>query len=346
MHDLSEDQIHGRFPSLYQHLYDNVRPDRMQNRDERLRTYWWRFRRSNELHRSMLTGLDRFIVTVETAKYRLFFLEDARILAEHGTITFGLCDAYFLGVMSSRHHVRWALASGGTLEDRPRYNKTLCFEPFPFPDAAESQKSRIRALGEQLDAHRKRQQELHPKLTMTGMYNVLEKLRAGQRLDAKEQAIHEQGLVSVLRQIHDELDAAVADAYGWPVDLTDEQILERLVALNQQRAEEERRGLIRWLRPEFQNPEGRTQKAIAAEEAEAPTTAKKAEAAKRPWPKSLSAQAAAVQTALADLAAPADEAQIAKRFTAANKDRIAELLETLSSLGKARQLDDGRYVPV
>ena len=139
---------------------------------------------------------------------------------------------------------------------------------------------------------------------------------------------------------------SVADAYGWPVDLTDEQILERLVALNQQRAEEERRGLIRWLRPEFQNPEGRTQQAIAAGEIETPTTAKKAEAAKRPWPKSLSAQAAAVQTALAELAAPADEVQIARRFTAANKDRIAELLETLSSLGKARQLDDGRYVSV
>ena len=138
----------------------------------------------------------------------------------------------------------------------------------------------------------------------------------------------------------------MADAYGWPVDLTDEQILERLVALNQQRAEEERRGLIRWLRPEFQNPEGRTQQAIAAGETETPTTAKKAEAAKRPWPKSLSAQAAAVQTALAELAAPADEVQIAKRFTAANKDRIAELLETLSSLGKARQLNDGRYVSV
>ncbi len=181
---------------------------------------------------------------------------------------------------------------------------------------------------------------------MTGMYDVLEKLRASQRLDAKEQPIHEQGLVSVLRQIHDELDAAVADAYGWPVNLTDGQILERLVALNQQRAEEERRGLICWLRPEFQNPEGRTQKAIAAEEAETPTTAKKAETAKRPWPKSLSAQAAAVQAALAELAAPADEAQIAKRYTGANKDRIAELLETLSSLGKARQLDDGSYVPV
>ena len=59
---------------------------------------------------------------------------------------------------------------------------------------------------------------------------------------AKEKAIHEQGLVSVLRQLHDELDAAVADAYGWPVDLTDEEILARLVALNAERAAEEAQG--------------------------------------------------------------------------------------------------------
>ena len=60
----------------------------------------------------------------------------------------------------------------------PRYNKTLCFETFPFPACAPAQQAKIRALGEQLDAHRKRQQALHPELTMTGMYNVLEALRA------------------------------------------------------------------------------------------------------------------------------------------------------------------------
>lgn len=65
--------------------------------------------------------------------------------------------------------------------------------------------------------------------------------------------------MSVLKQIHDELDAAVFDAYGWPVTLTDEEILERLVALNAERAAEEARGLIRWLRPDFQN---RSQQAI------------------------------------------------------------------------------------
>jgi hypothetical protein len=63
------------------------------------------------------------------------------------------------------------------------------------------------------------------------MYNVLEALRAGTPLSAKEQVIHEQGLVSVLRQIHDDLDAAVAEAYGWPANLSDEEILTRLVTL-------------------------------------------------------------------------------------------------------------------
>jgi hypothetical protein len=85
---------------------------------------------------------------------------------------------------------------------------------------------------------------------------------------------------------------------------------------------------------------------MAAASVETPAKTKTAESAKRPWPKSLSAQAAAVQSALAERAAPASEADLAKRFTAGNKTRIAELLETLASLGKARQLDDGRYVPV
>jgi hypothetical protein len=119
-----------------------------------------------------------------------------------------------------------------------------------------SQKSRIRVPGESLDAHRKRQQSLHPKRTITDMYNVLEKLRKNEELTPWDRLIHEQGLVSVLRQIHDDLDAAVADAYGWPADFPDEEILRRLVALNAERAEEEKRGLIRWLRPEFQNPTG------------------------------------------------------------------------------------------
>src|SRR3546814_19667924 len=76
---------------------------------------------------------------------------------------------------------------------------------------------------------------------MTGLYNVLEKVRAGAALTDAEKDVYEAGLVGVLRQIHADLDAAVAEAYGWPADLADEEILERLVALNHARAAEEDR---------------------------------------------------------------------------------------------------------
>ena len=118
-------------------------------------------------------------------------------------------DAFLLGVLSSQVHVTWALAAGGRLGmgNDPRNDKSRCFEPFPFPALDEGElKLRIRDLGERLDAQRKRQQELYPDLTLTGIYNVLEKLRSGVALDAKDKAVHDKavhdkGLVSVLKQI-------------------------------------------------------------------------------------------------------------------------------------------------
>jgi hypothetical protein len=121
-----------------------------------------------------LNRLARYISTVETSKHRFFVFLDTSILPDNMLVNIALDDAYFLGVLSSRVHVAWALAAGGTLEDRPRYNKTRCFEPFPFPITNEQQRERIRSLGETLDAHRKRQQQLFSALTITGMYNVLE----------------------------------------------------------------------------------------------------------------------------------------------------------------------------
>jgi hypothetical protein len=131
------------------------------------------------------------------------------------------------------------------------YNKSRCFDPFPFPICGEAEKKPIRKLAEELDAHRKRVQAQHG-LTLTGLYNVLEKIRAGEKLTDKEKFIHDAGLVSVLKQLHDDLDAAVFAAYGWPATLTDAEILERLVALNAERAAEEKRGIVHWLRPEYQ----------------------------------------------------------------------------------------------
>src|SRR5690606_16400731 len=91
--------------------------------------------------RPALVNLPRYIATVETAKHRVFQFLDASILPDNMLVAIGLSDGASLGILASRFHVAWALAQGGTLEDRPRYSKSLCFDPFPFPDASETQKS-------------------------------------------------------------------------------------------------------------------------------------------------------------------------------------------------------------
>jgi hypothetical protein len=92
----------------------------------------------------------------------------------------------------------------------------------------------------------------HNFLTMTSLYNVREKLKTGEPLDESEKAIYDAGCVGVIHELHNKIDGAVFAAYGWPNDILDEEILARLATLNKNRAEEENRGLIRWLRPEYQ----------------------------------------------------------------------------------------------
>lgn len=131
-------------------------------------------------------------------------------------------------------------------------------KPSPFPTKTPARpptpelRERIAHLAEQIDAHRKR--VLAPEsgntgLTLTGIYNVLAALREGRALTAKEKTQHAQVLVGVLRELHDELDAAVLTAYGLRANATTDDILTRLVQLNTQRAAEEAQGRVRWLRP-------------------------------------------------------------------------------------------------
>ena len=370
---LSEHEVRARFPAIYQHVFDHVRPEREQNSRAIYRQNWWIHGEPRAAFRPALDGLPRFIATVETAKHRTFQFLDASMAPDNKLIVIAMDDAYALGVLFSAIHVNWAIASGSHLGvgNDPVYVKTRCFEAFPFPSATEEQREKIRGLGELLDAHRKRQQAAHPELTLTGMYNVLDKLRSGDTLSPKERVIHEQGLVSVLRQIHDDLDAAVLDAYGW-TDLLpllrvahgndapaegqsreeakrafDEAILERLVALNAERAAEEARGLVRWLRPEFQNagatarPE-QTEIDTAADDGDSTdtaTTAVTVPAKPAPWPKDTIEQVRAVADLMAASATPLSIDDIAARFSGRGpwKKRLPPLLAMLVALGRAHQ---------
>ena len=139
------------------------------------------------------------------------------------------------------------------------------------------------------------------------------------------------------------------NAYGCPHDLTDEEILRRLVDLNRERAEEEKRGIIRWLRPEYQNPDGAqpaaaTQGALAIEP-EAPAASPAIAGAKRPWPKTLPEQAQAVRAVLADQPIRPDPRPARPPLPPRQHPALTDMLNTLVSLGQARALEGGRYVP-
>ena len=340
---LSEGEVRTRFPTVYQHVLDKVKPERDQNNRDSYKRNWWVHGEPRRDLRPALEGLPRYIATVETAKHRFFQFLDAATLPDNMLIAIGLDDATALAVLSSRFHVVWALAAGGRLGygNDPRYNKSRCFDPFPFPDATEAQKARLRALGEELDAHRKAQAAARPKLTLTAVYNVLEKLRAGERIEGRDKETYDAGLVGILKGIHDRIDAEVAEAYGWPADLDDEAILTRLVDLNRARAAEEAQGLVRWLCPDYQNPAGRA--AVAkGRQVELDVGAIEGGSDKAPWPKALPEQIAAVRAALSEMGEATPE-QVARQFKRARATSVKPLLESLSALGQARLVEGGRF---
>jgi hypothetical protein len=180
--------------------------------------------------------------------------------------------------------------------------------------------------------------------------NVVERLRAGATatdLSTAESETYENGLVLILRELHDRLDRAVEAALGWPADLRDEQILARLLALNATRATEEARGVVRWLRPEYQVPKFASaaeriafELTGAAPGQERPTSARR----KPSYPADDVAQTAAVMAVLAGASAPMDVASIGAGFRQRTgiREKVTAVLSALSRMGYASTADGGR----
>ncbi len=366
---LTEDELRHLHPKPYQWLLDHVKPDRDSNPRKSYRANWWIFAEPRRSFRPALTELSRYAATTETTKHRTFQFVPATTVPDHMVIAIAIDDALPFGIASSRLHFIWAVALGGWLGigNDPRYSKSRVFDPFPFPDLSELPPdlvTRLRDLGERLDAHRKARQAEHPELTMTGMYNVLERVRAldygteSEPLSDKERDVYERGLIGILKEIHDDIDRAVFAAYGWsdlgdklvgrpgatmPIDVkapsqeeAEEALLTRLVALNRERAEEERRGIVRWLRPDYQIP--RFGKALAKEEQiEADMEAPLAPTTLPAWPKDPLDQIRLVRGRLLSVGRPVSAEDITAGFKGGRNRReaVARVLETLVAIGQA-----------
>jgi SAM-dependent methyltransferase len=353
---LDAGEVRERFPEVYQHIKLTVKEvkdatgrliGRDANNRQSYRDLWWFFGEPRRELRPALSGLQRYIATVETAKHRVFQFLDQSILPDNMVIAVALSDAFHLGVLSSRIHQLWALRAGGWLGigNDPRYSKSRCFDPFPFPNATESQKEAIREPAEALDALRKQVLAAHPGLTLTGLYNVHEKIRAGLPLTPGEEDVRDRGLVLILGEHHDAIDAAVAAAYGWPVDAGVEEVLSRLIALNRERRGEEARGAVRWLRPDYQRPRfgeggGMGEQVEAAELLSLPS----AVVGRPVFPSQPVERVAAVLAILAKSGAPLDAEAIALQFRQGLKVRpaIRAVLVSLARVGEVSTADGGR----
>jgi type II restriction/modification system DNA methylase subunit YeeA len=212
--------------ALYEAPFERARamvaPVRRSSRTTR--SEWWLHERPRNEMRAAISNHDRNIVTPTVAKHRLFAWCERRTLPDHQLIVIARDDDYFFGVLHSRAHEIWALRMGTALEDRPRYTPTTTFEtfPFPWPPGKESTDDpRVEAIAE---AARELVQKRDAWLNASGLTAAEQQRRTLTNLYNQRP--------SWLRDAHAKLDRAVFAAYGWPADITDEEVLEWLLALN------------------------------------------------------------------------------------------------------------------
>ena len=210
---------------LYEVPFEYVKNVVKPKRDDSRTTIseWWLHERPRSEMRAALSKLDRYIVTSIVAKHRLFVWASSNVLPDSATVVFACDDYYFFGVLHSRLHEVWALQKGTQLGPTPRYTHGSTFETFPLPHPTPDQEARIAEAAKSLYAiredwmHPTEGADNHPKLnelTLTNLYN---------------------NRPSWLTVAHQKLDDAVFAAYGWPPNLSDGEIVARLLELNLQR---------------------------------------------------------------------------------------------------------------
>lgn len=215
----------------FEYVHQHVKPKRDTVRRKRHREKWWLFGDARPGMRRAISTLSRYIVTPMVSKHRLFAWVEANVISENLLVVFARDDDYFWGVLHSKLHELWSRRQGTQLREAKsgqRYTPTSTFETFPFPWTPGEEPTshpHLQAIAEAARVlNEKREAWLNPtglskkelkKRTLTNLYN--------QR-------------PTWLGLAHRQLDLAVLDAYGWSHELSDEGMLQRLLALNLARA--------------------------------------------------------------------------------------------------------------
>ena len=316
---LGEDEVRRDLPRIFQHLTDTVKVERDRNSRAAYRDNWWIFGEPRGAFREALSGLPRYIATVEKSKHRWFRFLDADVLPDNTVVAIASDDPRILGVLSSRAHGVWALAMGGRLEDRPVYNKKICFDAFPFPPLCGVAGHEIGAIAEEMDALRNELIAHDRSLTMTALYNQRDLAR-----------------FRPLDHLHRRLDAVVYQAYGWPSDMADEDALTALLELNKVRAEQETKGDVLFLRPDYQQDRVKLARRPRVGQAPRPRAPDL-----RPLPDKQEELAADVLDILRMEGGPLSLQELSNRFAGPNgrrkTDRVEQMLAILAVVGSVQR---------
>lgn len=253
----------------WKHCEENVKAARAGNREKRADQHWWQLQRARPEFKNAVRLLDRYIATARVAKYRLFCWQPSSVVPDSQVVAFARGDDCTFGILQSRFHELWSLRLGTSLEDRPRYTPTSCFETFPFPKGlspAETshQRTVTTASGARIPADLSpRQAALATKVAVAAQALDAARSRwlnppewadrveppAGQKWPARfnakagfEAALAQRSLTNLynerpawLTELHQSLDEAVAAAYGWSdyeAAMADDEVLGRLLVLN------------------------------------------------------------------------------------------------------------------
>jgi type II restriction/modification system DNA methylase subunit YeeA len=229
--DLSESEA-ALYEAPFEYVREHVRPKRLNNTRAAYAEKWWLHVEPRPGLRNATSGLRRYIATTRVSPHRIFAWVPVATLPDSRLIAFATDEDYVFGLLHSRVHETWSRHTAGAQRREAvsgfTYTPSTCFETFPFPDPTPELRERVGEAAKRLDDLRSgwlNPPGLEPadleKRTLTNLYN--------QR-------------PTWLVNAHEELDRAVLDAYGWPHDMSDEQILQCLLAMNLERAAQEANG--------------------------------------------------------------------------------------------------------
>ncbi|MGI8845356.1 MAG: DNA methyltransferase [Thermoleophilaceae bacterium] len=205
-----------RFPEALALVRTRVKPDKDVNRDTGIGERWWQFTRPRGEMRVALHGLRRFVAGVQVGKRPLFAWYEPIVCPNSKTNVFAFDDDYAMGILSSGIHTTWARERAATLKGDMSYTPTTVFATFPWPSPPDGDRTRIADIAKHLIELRDNL-SIERDIGLTKLYNEC------------DDGAHEQ-----LRELHQQLDRAVADAYGWPASVLSDpvEVTARLLALN------------------------------------------------------------------------------------------------------------------